>query len=228
MIEEALIIFTRIPIPGKVKTRLVGSLSIVDCAAIQAAMIADLFQKLQPLTQKRCDVFVCYSDEGEPSHFLKEMPTSFTSFPQKGQNIGERMFEAFQTLFARGYQRVVLIGSDIPGVTMDRMITALTRLMTNEVVIGPSVDGGYYLIGAQQQDLSYLFLETDLSWGEGSVFQETLTKIAKANKSVCQVETLGDIDYHQDLIGYKAIKLPENYRLNQWLRQNQRRFIWNG
>lgn len=221
MLKQAMIIFTRVPVPGKVKTRLGGRLSQAECAAVQEAMIADLFHKLGPLSRETCDVFVCYSDEQDPTSFLEAVPKAFESFPQIGQMIGQRMNHAFQTLYRRGYQQVVLIGSDIPGVTPQGMRTALNQLNSHDLVIGPSVDGGYYLIGANQQDLGFLFLEKNFPWGEGSVYQKTLAKLSQETKSVSHVEVLGDIDYHRDLVRYTESELPDNHRLNRWLYHHQ-------
>lgn len=101
--------------------------------------------KFAELNNRGIDLYLAYSDEGDPSNLLAELPKSFSAFSQVGHTIGERMNHAIQFVRAKGYEKVILTGSDIPNLTTEIIISAFDQM--KEVVLGPSQDGGYYLVG---------------------------------------------------------------------------------
>lgn len=153
-----LILFSRVPIPGKTKTRLHSILSPEECAILQEAMALDLAEKLAALGYP---LVLCYSDEwrgpadGEKARdaFIERMrasaagAASFTAIPQEGGNLGERMENAMREAFQQGATRCILLGSDLPIIMGDDIRLAERSLSDSDVVLGPSADGGYWLIG---------------------------------------------------------------------------------
>lgn len=219
--KRALLIFTRIPVAGKVKTRLMTSLSPQECAAIQEAMVYDLIEKLSILEKENhCDMFLCFSDETEPTAFLSQLPSWLHVFPQEGDDIGERMQHGFGVLFSKGYEQVVLTGSDIPTVHAPVIQNAFAKLSETDVVLGPSCDGGYYLLGANQMELRPIFTGSDLAWGKSSVYEQTLSKCHRQKWTVSEVDQLLDIDEPDDLAQYRHDPLKDNNHLNEWLLLN--------
>ena len=211
---KAYILFTRIPVPRKTKTRLTKTLTPQEASHVQALLLRDLFQKLTALPQKGIAVFVAYSDEKSPTEFLAQLPDQFQAFPQVGTTLGERMDQAIQHVFTLGYQKVILTGSDIPQLTANVM---------TEVVLGPSVDGGYYLIGATNQiNLAPLFL-TDIKWGEADVLQQTLALLGSKTQ-VTLLPPLLDIDEPQDLQRIVSEIQTESPVFKRWLEKNRRRY----
>lgn len=113
MNKGALILFTRIPVPGKVKTLLIPFLSGAECAALQKAMTLDTAYTLAALNR---DLFVYYSDEGADV-LLGGLPDEARLCPQFGAELGERMYNALEDMLALGYQNCLLLGSDLPFLT---------------------------------------------------------------------------------------------------------------
>lgn len=218
---KAYILFTRIPAPHKTKTRLTKTLTPQEASHVQAILLRDLFQKLMALPQKGIAVFVAYSDEKSPAEFLAQLPDQFQAFPQVGTTLGERMDQAIQHVFTLGYQKVILTGSDIPQLTANVIESAFEKM--TEVVLGPSVDGGYYLIGATKQiNLASLFL-TDIKWGGADVLQQTLALLGSKTK-VTLLPPLLDIDEPQDLQRIISEIQTESPSFKRWLEKNRRRY----
>lgn len=143
--DSLLMIFVKNPVLGKVKTRLAKVLGPEDALQI--------YKKLLVVTQKATgklpvDKAVFYSDEIENNDGWDDQ--SFQKYAQQGSDLGKRMFNAFKLAFGKGYKNVVIIGSDSPGITSKIITKAFDALKTNQVVIGPSHDGGYYLLGKKQ------------------------------------------------------------------------------
>lgn len=221
MTKRAYILFTRIPTPYKTKTRLTKRLSPTEASEVQAFMLADLFTKFQPLIKQGITVFIAYSDEQAPTHFLKQLPAEFQAFPQVGKTLGERMNQAIHTVVQKGYQEVILTGSDIPQLTAQMIETAFDQL--EEVVIGPSVDGGYYLIGATAKiDLSPIF-SSSVSWGKEDVLKQTLALLGQ-KKKVAVLPALLDIDEPTDLLRISQEHQLASPSFKRWLAENRGKY----
>lgn len=216
--KRAMLIFTRIPVPGKVKTRLLSQYTPQACADIQLAMVKDLINKLSLLaTNEVCDVYLCFSDEGDPEAFLKTLPQWLKVFPQKGQEMGERMYQGFELLFDEGYEQIVLTGSDIPTLQLKDILDAFSELNQSTLVIGPSCDGGYYLLGANSVNLSPIFMGSDMQWGHRSVYEQTVSNSHLQGWTMSEMKKQLDIDEPSDLESYLQKPLKENELLNSYL-----------
>ena len=194
--ENAVILFTRIPIPGKTKTRLQASLSGEQCASLQKAFLCDVFKVLQTVEPK-CDVFVCFAPEGDPAQLIALLPGAHTFFPQSGGNLGDKMHNAISHVLSNGYERCVLIGSDVPLLKSKTIDDAFHLLEENDVVLCPTVDGGYYLIGMEEPCEELFRLE---EYGVPSVFEKTLAATVKAGISCAIGDQAMDIDEPEDLL----------------------------
>lgn len=120
---------------------------------------------------------------------------------QKGDDLGERIKNSFEVLFAAGYTRVIIIGTDCFELTEKNIADAFELLKEREVVIGPSHDGGYYLLG-----MTRLFpaLFDNMVWSTDTVYRQTLSNIQKLNISYKQLPVLSDIDTAEDWIKYST------------------------
>lgn len=143
MDRGALILFSRIPVPGRVKTRLMPPLSGAECAALQKAMTLDTAHTLAAMGR---DLFLFHSDEGAPA-LLDGLPRAARLFTQSGADLGERMYNAVAAVLAMGYGDCLLLGSDLPFLTAPDVAEAGRVLEGSDVVLCPSPDGGYWLIG---------------------------------------------------------------------------------
>lgn len=217
MNKKAYILFTRIPIPNKVKTRLQSRLTGTEASQVQLRMLQDSFKKFVPLADEGIDLFLAYSDEGSPHSLIQLMPTSFKAFPQKGKTIGERMKQALATVFSLGYQKVILTGSDIPNLSAELIVAAFNQM--KEVVLGPSPDGGYYLVGVIEKVTIAQIFDAPIAWGKSDVLTETLKQLR--NYHVALLEPLEDMDHPADLQAIQSQLNQENTYFGDWLKKNR-------
>lgn len=194
MKKNALILFVRNPEPGKVKTRLAATIGDEEALAV--------YQQLLQLTHDMalgCDAdrFLYYAG-GIPSNDLWENEY-FIKREQAGQDLGDRMCNAFREVLNMGYRGAVIAGSDCPGLTAAMIHTAFDQLDKTDVVIGPASDGGYYLLGMKEL-LVKLFVNK--SWGTDQVLNETIGELHMARKNFELLHVLSDIDTADDLEQY--------------------------
>ena len=192
--KSILIIFTRNPILGKVKTRLakaVGKKTALDIYLF-------LLQKTKEVTQNvHCDKVIFYSEEILENDLWDT--TTHKKNLQVGKDLGAKMNHAFETCFEDKYDKVVLIGSDLYDLEVSHIEEAFEKLEKNEVVIGPATDGGYYLIGLKK---TYPEIFQNKNWGTSSVRKETLKNLEKVNVHLLPI--LNDVDVFEDIEHHAA------------------------
>ena len=187
--HKALLIFTRNPELGKVKTRL--ATTIGDAAALEVYW--KLLEHTIDITQTlKVDKFVFYSEQIQENDHWDT--TIYSKELQKGVDLGERMHHAFELLFKKGYRQIVIIGSDIFELTTKNIQEAFTGLDTANFVVGPALDGGYYLLGMNTLNKS---LFEHKKWGTSTVLKATLKNLA--HEKVALLATKNDIDTYDDL-----------------------------
>ena len=184
--KNALLIFSKAPIPGITKTRLKNVLSEPQRLSLHLALLQDTILNSRQVKARK----VLYLSE------FCELPfsTNIEICLQKGKDLGERLQEAFVSELSRS-SSVVIIGSDSPMLQLNQIENAFEKLKTNDVVIGPAEDGGYYLIGLSQI-IPELF--TGIPWGSSGVLQATLN--ASSGRKVEMLESCWDIDLPEDLL----------------------------
>lgn len=193
MISNALIIFTRNPELGKCKTRLANSVGNEEALKIYKYLLQHTANVSKKVDAER---FVFYSDDiqqkdiWDNSYFNKKL--------QKGDDLGERMENAFKHLFLDGFKKVVIVGSDLLDLSETIIENAYKKLDDNDAVIGPAQDGGYYLLGMKNLNENVF---KNKSWGNNTVFEKTEQDFSNENLYI--LETLNDIDYLEDLQPYK-------------------------
>ncbi len=187
--KNVLIVFTRNPELGKVKTRLaktVGDESALNIYKFLLEHTKQVTQILEVDKQVHYSVKIRENDIWDAAVYEKRL--------QKGQDLGMRMRKAFQDAFNDGYAKVVIIGSDLYDLSTKDIATAYKALDTNEVVLGPAIDGGYYLLGATTM-IPELFV--DKAWGTETVFNDTLANIQ--DKKYLLLDPKNDVDVYDDI-----------------------------
>jgi len=189
--KDALIVFVKNPLLGKVKTRLAQKIGVKNALSIYQKLLNHTLKIILPLTQ---DVIIYYSDEviiddmwADPQ-FLKEKQT--------GIDLGDKMSNAFNHYFSKGYRKICIIGSDNLEITTEIIEQAFHKLNDTSIVIGPSVDGGYYLVGMKAQ---YSEIFKNKSWSTSRVLEETINDLKDQTLSYSLLKTLSDIDTYKDL-----------------------------
>ncbi len=198
--KQALIIFVRNPELGKVKTRLAGTLGDEAALRIYIHLLEHTHRATHPLP---FDKWVFYADRVS-AHDLWE-PDTYHKKVQHGADLGQRMAFAFHHLFSLGYGEVVIIGSDCPALTSEIIQNAFTALHPGGVVLGPSADGGYYLLGLTRMH-NRLFEKID--WSTEKVFSQTLERCREAGLPVHLLPVLSDIDDEEGWRRYETSRQP--------------------
>jgi len=196
--SDRLILFGRYPVPGRTKTRLIPVLGAARAAEFQRHLTERTFKADQSLARRRAvDLEACF-EGGSPAKWRRWLGPHLIYSQQRRGDLGERMKAAFQGAFRHGARRVVLHGTDIPGLTPEHLETAFSALRRNDVVLGPSTDGGYWLMGLKKP--AELF--EGMEWGSSSVFDETLAAARAQGLSVKVLSPLADIDTAKALRQY--------------------------
>jgi len=167
MNKSALGIMFRIPEYGKVKKRLAAHIGNEEALKAYASMLYETLKNVQHL--KNIDIYGFYDGTiSKNENLLKGIQT----MPQDGRYLGEKMYNAIKHLHEAGYEKIVLIGADSPDLPIHYIKDAFLKLNSFEFVIGPAVDGGYYLIG-MNMPLDIIF--KGIKWGSNSVLKDTIS-----------------------------------------------------
>jgi len=199
-VRSRIIIFTRYPEPGKVKTRLVPALGEPGACDLHRRMAERTLKTARQLDPPGLRIQVRY-DGGGPELMKSWLGADVGLFSQGEGDLGERMGRAFENAFSDGIQKALIIGTDSPSITPQLLRLALFHLETSDVVLGPAADGGYYLIGMGKQAAPQALpgLMNGIPWGTGEVLRRTLEKAHELGLKVSRTEMLGDIDRPEDL-----------------------------
>ena len=192
--KNLLIIFTRNPVLGKVKTRLaktVGDKTALDIYTF-------LLKKTKEITlDSPCDKVVYYSEKIIKNDIWN--CNSFRKEVQFGEDLGAKMKNSFYDAFENNYRKVVLIGSDIYDLESYHINEAFKKLETNDVVMGPALDGGYYLIGLKKMHPKIF---DNKRWGSSTVRKDTLKNLEKVDVHLLPI--LNDVDVIEDIEHHPA------------------------
>ena len=145
-----LIVFTRYPEPGRTKTRLIPILGPEGAAALHRRMTEHTLRKVRQFLANHPASLLIRYDGGNEEGLRRWLGADLRPVPQGEGDLGRRMDLAFAEAFAEGMRRVVLVGTDIPGIRPAHLARAFQALRRKDVVIGPARDGGYYLIGLNE------------------------------------------------------------------------------
>jgi len=193
--DRCLLFFIKNPEKGKVKTRLASAVG--DKAAVKLYK-RFLLEMLFTLNGGTFIFYLCFSPESPLSSLKDWLGDHYLFMPQAGEDLGERMKNGFAEAFSMNFKRVVLIGSDIPDLPLEFIEEAFTSLQAKDAVIGPSLDGGYYLIGFKKETFSPRVFER-IRWSTESVFEKTLEVLQQQRLTVHTLQPLRDIDTVGDL-----------------------------
>ena len=192
--RKAYVVFTREPVPGTTKTRLMPFYSAEKCAELHSCFLRDLAMETRKVN---ADIIVAYMG-GEPDFLRKTYGSRTKYIAQRGTGLGQKMENAFADAFEMGYDKVILTGTDIPELKAGTVNAAFDILDTNDIVLGPTSDGGYYLIG--MSSLHHEAFDVKL-YGVSTVFEETMESIRDSGLSVGIADEYCDIDEKEDISG---------------------------
>ena len=194
--KQHLIIFTRYPEPGKTKTRLIPALGTVGAANLQREMTEYTLSQVKQLQSICATSFEVRFAGGDLQLMQNWLGSDLLYQPQGEGDLGSRMARSLLSAFQSGAEKAMIIGTDCPGVNAQILANAEEQLHQCDLVLGPAIDGGYYLIGLQRP-VPELF--TNIDWGTAQVLQQTVNIAQTLNLSVIYLSPLADIDRPEDL-----------------------------
>jgi len=209
---QALILFAKDPVAGQVKTRLSSLLDNSTTLSLYHHFLRDSIEKICSVAG--VDRFIGIASDPQTGYFedvSQRHPVQL--FVQEGDSLGERMRRAFENRFKEGYERVVIIGADSPTLPTAYIEQALQS--QKEVVIGPSTDGGYYLIGMQGK-VTDVF--ESVSWGTDQVLSETLNVLKDQRAEAELLPVWYDVDLPEDL---RFLKTHLEWMVHSGLQENK-------
>lgn len=194
--QSALVVMARYPQMGEGKTRLARDIGAERADRLYRAFLQDIEARFAG--GPRTLVWAFYPPDAD---FAALTSRASRCLPQRGEDLGARMWHCFQTLCHDGFERVVMIGADVPHVRDEWLAEAETQLARTDVVLGPTDDGGYYLIAMRAPH----DLFTGIAMSTGRVLAETLRKAAAARLSVHLLPRSFDIDQGSDLVQLRTL-----------------------
>jgi hypothetical protein len=210
-----LIIFAKEPAKGKVKTRLKTCLSDEGCVNLYKAFLKDTICLAKTV---ECENKIIAFDAGPKSpQYLKKTAHSFRFYKQQGKNLGERMHQAFRFAVQHNATQAVIIGTDSPTLPAHFITQAFRKLCRNDLVLGPSFDGGYYLIGLKKPCAG---LFKGIKWSQSNVLEKTVKNARTLQKKVAFLEKWYDVDRSKNLIYLMHdLKNKSNKFVAKWTRR---------
>ena len=155
-----------------------------------------------------CKTLIFYVDSTNEQKVKNWVNKDFLYLPQNGKDLGEKMLNAFEQVKSKGFEKILIIGSDVPDISKDLITNSLNELNKTDVVISPSDDGGYSLLGLKEVNP---FLFQNIEWSTQKVLNQTIEAIKQNKLSLTKLKTLNDIDTKEELI--KWISKTKNMSL---------------
>jgi rSAM/selenodomain-associated transferase 1 len=204
---EAVVLMAKAPVAGRVKTRLCPPLAPAEATRLYACMLGDAAEEISSVARTARYLFL---DSPAAADALREAPFSpFERFPQRGKDLGGRMWDAAATAFRLGAMRVVIVGGDCPALAAERLRRAFRELREGaEAVFGPSADGGYYLVGLARPE-ERLFRR--FTWSTPTVLLDTAARCRALSIPFSFLRQERDVDTGEDLLA-----------LREWTRKHAR------
>ena len=218
MMDRVVIVFLRAPEKGRVKTRLSKFLNDTFVLELYKGLVKDTLDVIETSG----DNALYFWPPGKKEVLQKWLGNKYAFLVQKGDNLGQKMSNAFVDMFKKGYTHALLIGTDIPELSANIITLAYQELQTADAVIGPSDDGGYYLIGFQKSGFSKIIFE-GIDWSTTLVLDQTLQAMDRVSIQYRLLPGLNDIDTPKDFdalscrvkdggkIGKRTLKMLNSY-----------------
>lgn len=191
--NRAVIIFLRAPEKGRVKTRLTRRFDKGFVLDLYKAFVLDTIEA----ATGTADIHLFFWPVEKEDLIRRWLGEKYSFTAQSGSTLGEKMANAFRQIFEKGYHQAILIGTDIPQLDAALINAAFEKLKSNDVMLGPSEDSGYYLIGFNRNSYETGVFE-DIDWSTPKVLDQTLERLHRMNKKTGRIDTLNDIDTPRD------------------------------
>lgn len=187
----AIVLFAKAPRPYQVKTRLTPTVSAEDAASLHDAFVRDLWERVRAVTPDSC--FLCCDSAWSP--YTKLVGTSRVIFQCRG-DLGARLLQTFEAMYANGYSRILIVGGDSPTIPVDTLRKGLDALKSKDAVLGPTLDGGYYAVGCRAPRAEMF---DQVLWSSPSTLEDTQRAFKRIHWSTARLPKWYDVDTIDDL-----------------------------
>lgn len=198
--QAALIVFAKAPVPGEVKTRLCPPLTPDESATLHGSFVLDTLERTRAAVAKLKLPFdrylACAPSSAHVFFKILEERQGVPLLDQVGDELGARMNHACETMFKKGYRRVLMVGTDVPSLPLDHYKQTLALLETHDLVLGPALDGGYYLIGLSRAAPD---LFNTIPWSTDRVLALTREKATTLGLTTALLPAWRDVDTIDDV-----------------------------
>ena len=202
----------RYPNVGSVKTRLGESLGHEEATNLYLCFLKDIIEKVNRLS---VPFFIYFTPKNKMEDFELLLGNNLTYVPQIGDDLNQILYNGFRTSLKMGYNSSIALASDIPDLPESILNEAVLKLKTFDSVIGPSIDGGYYLIGLQKNAVRKNLFQ-GITWSTEKVYAETMNKIKEEKISCYPLTPWGDVDVIDDLERLLSSKDSMFHRSHSW------------
>ncbi len=200
MNDRSLIIFAKFPRAGEVKTRLGQFIGMEKAAEIYRRFAEHAFTLADAMKSRGVRIYVFFAPGAGKDEAAGWVGRDFLFFEQAGDTLGERMANAFEQTVADGANRSVIIGTDVPELDTLTLDSAFEQLAGHDVVLGPSTDDGYYLLGMKSAQPVF----EGIQWSTEKVLQQTLDRLQSLQLSYTLLSEFADVDTEEDYQAYVA------------------------
>lgn len=196
--KNAVIIMTKVPVAGNVKTRLQPTLCAEQCAELARRFLRDAVNKAN---STKIPLIIAFSPIEQQKILLEILPGEQTLVEQIGENLGDKMFNAFRYAFAQNAEAIVMIGTDSPTFPAEFIARAFEFLSKNDAVLGRTADGGFYLIGLRSL---YKEIFEAVEWSSPRTFEQTRRNVERLNLKLAFLPEWYDVDTPADFARLKT------------------------
>ncbi|MGB5984625.1 MAG: TIGR04282 family arsenosugar biosynthesis glycosyltransferase [Desulfobacterales bacterium] len=212
--RERLILFTRYPRAGTTKTRLIPVLGAQGAADLQRRMTQRILEAARRVAEQRSLVIEVDYSGGDMAAMAQWLGSDLEYRPQSSGDIGRRMAAALTWALTPPRQTAVLMGTDIPDITPEIITCAFDRLRQTDLVLGPTRDGGYYLIGMTSQSASRLLprIFEGIAWSTPTVVAATREIARRLGATMTELPLLRDVDRPEDLAEWDRCCVRNGFR----------------
>lgn len=193
--DQCILVFVKSPEKGMVKTRLARDIGDDLAVRLYRRFVCDI---IETVTLSPFETRICFFPEEARHRVVRWLGTGPVMIPQKGADLGARLANAFLQAFAEGFRRVIVIGTDSPDLSQCHLNNAFDGLRAHDAVIGPALDGGYYLIGFNRDTFTPAVFEK-MPWSQATLYDRTCALLADRSLSLQTLQPWLDIDTLADL-----------------------------
>ena len=193
--NNCILLFVKSPMAGKVKTRLAAEIGQEATVGLYKCFVEDLLSMIENVDSR---LRLCFHPPEAMSQVQQWLGDRYSYRPQRGDDLGSRLKNAFAGAFEDGFSKVVAIGSDSPDLPEEFLREAFDKLESHDAVIGPASDGGYYLIGFSEDSFVTEAFD-DIAWSTSTVCDQTRTRLTAQGLNIHLLPLWHDVDRQSDL-----------------------------